>query len=321
MSGIVTITFSPCIDKSTRVPALIAEKKLRCCPPRFEPGGGGINVARAIYRLGGSALAVYPAGGYTGQHFNQLLAAEKIKTRVVPTLSETRENFIVFDESTRQQYRFGMPASPLQPAEWEALLHAIQSIEQFDFLVVSGSLPPKFPPDLFARLRQETQRCQAKLVVDSSGEALRQALRTGVYLIKPNLSELAALAGKDYLEGKAVQRTARSIIETGSCEVIVVSMGAGGAMLVTDREAEMVHPPPVQRRSTVGAGDSMVAGIVYSLQQHQSLREALRFGVACGTAATLNPGTELCHPDDVARILTCMAGHLESCFDYASPAD
>src|SRR5688500_18848309 len=107
MSSILTITFSPCIDKSTSINSLIPEKKLRCDPPKLEPGGGGINVARAITKLGGQATAIYPSGGYTGQHFNHLLVQENIPSRIVETASETRENFIVLDQSANNQYRFG----------------------------------------------------------------------------------------------------------------------------------------------------------------------------------------------------------------------
>src|SRR6476661_1745846 len=120
--NITTVTFNPCIDKSTIVPQLVPEKKLRCEAPRFEPGGGGINVARAIKKLGGEALAIYPYGGYSGAFLNELLKRENIFTRPVETKSHTRENMIVLEKSSGQQFRFGMPGPVLQSNEWQQCL-------------------------------------------------------------------------------------------------------------------------------------------------------------------------------------------------------
>ncbi|MFZ1369449.1 MAG: PfkB family carbohydrate kinase, partial [Ferruginibacter sp.] len=127
MASIITITFSPCIDKSTSIPALIPEKKLRCAVPKLEPGGGGINVARAIIKLGGSAVAVFPSGGYTGKFFNHLMENENVPSVIIETGNETRENIIVLDDSNNNQYRFGMPGTRLTETEWKQCLHAVEA--------------------------------------------------------------------------------------------------------------------------------------------------------------------------------------------------
>src|SRR5262245_43167445 len=142
MSAIVTITFSPCIDKSTSVPSLIAEKKLKCAAPKLEPGGGGINVARAIKKLGGKATAIFPSGGYTGKYFNHLMEKEEVPSIIIETASETRENIIVLDESTNNQYRFGMPGTELSDEEWGKCLTALNELDGADYIIASGSLPP-----------------------------------------------------------------------------------------------------------------------------------------------------------------------------------
>jgi 6-phosphofructokinase 2 len=302
MSTIITITFSPCIDKSTSVPALIPEKKLKCTAPRLEPGGGGINVARAIRKLGGEAVAIYPAGGYTGKYFNKLLADEDIQAIIIESKNETRENIIVLEESSNQQFRFGMPGTELSENEWQAMLDTVQNLPKPSFIVASGSLPPGVPLDIYARLARIAKAKSARLIVDTSGEALRHAAEEGVYLLKPNLAELASLAGIAHLEAGEVALAAREVINKGDCEVMVVSMGAEGAMLVSKTLVLTFRPPRVERKSTVGAGDSMVAGIVMSLSAGRSLADAVRYGVACGTAATMNPGTELCHKADVEKI-------------------
>ncbi len=302
MSSILTITFSPCIDKSTSVAALIPEKKLKCTAPKLEPGGGGINVARAIKKLGGEATAIFPSGGYTGKFFNHLLEKENIPAVIIETANETRENFIVLEETSNNQFRFGMPGTVLSEKEWRQCLQAVQEMDNPQFIIASGSLPPGMPTNAFMQLAKIAKNKNAKFIVDTNGGALQQALDEGVYLIKPNIGELAALAGKNELKVDDVKIIAREIIAKGKCEVVVVSMGAQGAMLVTKDIAEIIAPPPVKRKSTVGAGDSMVAGIVFYLSLGKNIFEAVQYGVACGTAATMKSGTELCKKEDAEKI-------------------
>lgn len=299
---VITVTFSPCIDKSTSVPVLIPEKKIKCASPKLEPGGGGINVARAITKLGGNAIAVYPAGGYTGQYFNQLLADEKIPAIIIETKEETRENIIILEQSTNHQYRFGMPGTVLHQSEWQQILDRIEEIENPAFIVASGSLPPGVPVNIFARIAGIAKKKNARFIADTSGKALQEAIAEGVYMIKPNLGELSDLAGQDNLHPDEVPSIARQLIEKGNCEMIIVSMGADGALLVTKDMIQSIRPPVVNIKSTVGAGDSMVAGIVLALSKGKNPEDAARYGVACGTAATMNPGTELCRLKDVEKL-------------------
>jgi len=307
MPSIITITFSPCIDKSTSVPSLIPEKKLRCTSPKLEPGGGGINVARAIRKLGGEATAIFPSGGYTGKFFNHLLEKEGVPAVIIESANETRENIIVYDESTNDQYRFGMPGTALMESEWKQCLKAIEEIKDIAFVIASGSLPPGVPLDIYAQLGKICKIKKAKFIVDTSGEALMKALNEGVYLLKPNLGELSELAGIERIDINNVERIAREVVLKHNCEVIIASLGAAGALLVTRNEIFRAIPPEVKRKSTVGAGDSMVAGIVYTLARGKSLKEAIRYGVACGTAATMNPGTELCNKRDADALYSLVS--------------
>jgi len=298
MSQIVTITFNPCIDKSTTVPQLIPEKKLSCSEPLFEPGGGGINVARAIRKLGGEATAIYPAGGYTGKFFDELLAREQIPSIVIQAENPLRENVIVLEKSSNNQFRFGFPGAKLLQHEWEQCIDAIDKIAGAKFLVASGSLPEGVPDDIFARLATISKEKNLKLVVDTSKAALKYAANEGVYMIKPNLTELSSLLGKKELNLDEVAAAGKEIIAKKFCEVLLVSLGERGAMLFTKDKDLKVSSPTVKRKSTVGAGDSMVAGFVLSLSQGKTFEDALRYGVACGTAATMNSGTELCNKKD-----------------------
>ena len=303
MPGIVTITFNPCIDKSTSVATLIPEKKLRCADPKFEPGGGGLNVSRAIKNLGGQSIAVYPAGGYSGQFLKTLLDGEGINSILIETGTHTRENLIVVDQSTNSQYRFGMPGSKLIEMEWKNCLHQVKKLNGIEFIVASGSLPPGVPPEVFGEIAELAKKKNAKFIADTSGEALHQAVNHGVFLLKPNINELKSLLNKKELKNEEIVINARQLISKGKANVLVVSLGAEGALLVTAHDCTQFIPPPVKRKSTVGAGDSMVAGIVLRLALGNTIKEAVKHGVACGTAAIMNPGTELCHRKDVEAIM------------------
>lgn len=302
MSPIITITFSPCIDKSTSVSSLVPEKKLVCAVPKLEPGGGGINVARAIKKLGGQATAIFPSGGYTGKLFNHLVEKENVTSLVIESVNETRENIIVFDESSNNQYRFGMPGTLLREDEWKRCLKTLEEIKEVDFIVASGSLPPGVPHDIYGQIAKIARYRNAKLIVDTSGEALKHALEERIYLVKPNLGELAMLTGKTKIDMSDVALLAKQIIQQKKCEIVVVSLGKFGAMLITKTETFSAKPPDVTPKSTVGAGDSMVAGLVFCISSGKSLEEALRYAVACGTAATINPGTGLCNKKDAEAL-------------------
>ena len=307
MAKIVTLTFNPCIDKNTTISSLAPEKKLRCTSPQFEPGGGGINVSRVIKCLGGESLAIFPAGAHTGNFLKTLMQREGLTFAAVETTSYTRENLIVLDESTRLQYRFGMPGNPITEQECRALLEAVEKADA-EYIVASGSLMPGMPVDIVRQVAQIAKKKGAKLVMDTSGEALRKALEVGVYLLKPNLGELSSLVGKEEVSHEAVDVIAREIIARGQCEMVVVSMGSQGAKMITKDEVHHVIAPLVKGVSTLGAGDSLVAGMVLALSQNRPLKEVLQFGVACGTAATLSHGSQLCRSEDVERLFNIILG-------------
>lgn len=307
MQRIATLTMNPSIDLSTSVEYVIADHKLRCKSLQRESGGGGINVSRAIHRLGGASIAMYPAGGPAGQMLQTLLDQEGLKHHPISIEGWTRENFMILEEATGQQFRFGMPGPPLYEAEWEQCLNEILSINpKPDYVVSSGSLPPGVPKDFYALLAQKVKNLQSRLIVDTSGEELRLAVEPGVYMLKLNMRELGELAGQKIKDESQQEAVAMEIVENGQSELVVVSLGAGGALLVSKEGYERFRAPTVPIRSKVGAGDSMVAGIVLSLARGKSLRDAIRFGIAAGSAAVMTPGTELCRRDDTERLYTRM---------------
>lgn len=299
---------NPTIDKSAKVPRVAAGQKLRCEAPRHEPGGGGINVSRAIHRLGAESLALYPSGGAIGEMLQGLLDQEEITHDPIAVKNLTRENLIVFDQSTDEQFRFGMPGPTLEEVEWRACLDRVSSVDPApDYLVASGSLPPGVPDDFYGRLARVGRDRGSRFIVDTSEEALCAAAREGVYLLKPNMRELGQLAGHEIEDESGQEAAAQALVEDGSAEVVVVSLGAAGALLVTAEEVTRVRAPTVPIVSKIGAGDSMVAGIVLSLARGETVQEAARFGVAAGSAAVMTPGTELCRREDTEQLYELIA--------------
>jgi 6-phosphofructokinase 2 len=302
-AAIVTLTINPVHDVSTEIDNVVPERKLRCSTPKREPGGGGINVSRAIRALGGESLALYPAGGPPGEVLQKLLTDERITHRCIPIEGWTRESVNVFEKTTRQQFRFIMPGPELHENEWRDCLQAVKEINPAPaFFVISGSTPPRMAPDFYAQLLRSWNSSDVRLIIDTSREALQAAAEKGPFLLKPNLRELGELAGAPIEDDKQAEESAMKIINSGKCEAVVVSLGRAGVLLAAREGCQRLRAPNVKIQSKVGAGDSMVAGIVLSLARGTSLLEAVRFGVAAGSAAVMTPGTELCRREDAEQL-------------------
>jgi 6-phosphofructokinase 2 len=310
--AILTLTFNPCLDVNVTVAAMRPEKKMRCENIFVQPGGGGINVARAIRRLGGHAVALMTCGGANGLQLKKLLSVENVPYVAVEIDGNTRENIIVKDGTTSLQYRLNMPGPELDDKICQGLLRAVELQPRLDFLVVSGSLAPGVKVDIFDELAAIASRKNARLIVDTSGEALRRALFCGTWLAKLSIHELASLVGKKDLGTTGeIHGAASRIVERGA-PMVVVSLGAGGAFWMTGEHYGLIAAPSVRIESTVGAGDSMVAGMVWSLAVGRQFPEAVKYGVACGTAATMHPGTSLFNKNDVDGLLAQMTDKVHS---------
>lgn len=304
MARILTLTMNPALDAFTSVPRVEPAHKLRCDAAQYHPGGGGINVARVLHRLGTDALALFPVGGLTGQRLCRLLEQEQVPARCLPIAGDTRESFTAHDRASSQDYRFVLPGPRLAEAEWQGCLDAIATAEPVPaYLVASGSLPPGVPEDFYADAARAASRRGMRVVVDASGPALQAALDQGVFLIKPSLRELAGLTGLA-LDSQAAQRRAcEHIIQKGQAGMVALSLGDQGAMLVTGGQAWCSPALPVPVQSTVGAGDSFLAGLLWALDQGRDPAQALAHGMAAGAAALLSDGTALCTPEDLRRLL------------------
>jgi len=303
MADIVTFTINPSIDISTSLDRVAPIHKLRCAAPRRDPGGGGINVARVVTRFEGSVKAVFAAGGATGELLARLVERENIPNQVVRVSDETRESFTVFENSSGQEYRFILPGPTLRDNEWRRCVDALAKLDDNPrFIVASGSLPPGVPSDFYAHIAHYCSERDTKFVLDTSGPPLAAALKKGVYLIKPNLRELRELVGAALDDEGAWVGACRQLTETGRSEIVALTLGDQGALLVTRENAWRAPALPITPASAVGAGDSFLGAMVSSLAKGQSVDDAFRYGVAAGSAALLSPGTGLCCRDDVERL-------------------
>ena len=304
MTTILTLTMNPAIDVCTSVDRVAPTRKLRCSAARRDPGGGGINVARVARRLGAEGIAVYPAGGFAGQLLAQLVSDEGVVSIIVPVREETREDFTALETATNDQYRFVLPGPRLSGAEWMACLKAFAELDHRpDFIVVSGSLPPGVPDDFFARIAEIARSWGVRMALDASGPAFKAALEQRPWLIKPNLRELRELTGEALDDEPSQIAACRGLVTQGKTDVVALTLGAQGALLVSAERAWRTRPLSIRPVSTVGAGDSFMGGMVWALGGGKPLEEAFRWAAAASSAALLAPGTELCRFQDVKRLL------------------
>lgn len=308
MPAILTLTMNPAVDVFTTTDRVLPAHKLRCTGAQMHPGGGGINVARVLHRLGADVLALCATGGVTGQVLCGMLAQEQVPHQALAIAGATRESFTAHEAATGQDFRFVLPGPQLAPAEWQACLDWIAALPTPPrWLVASGSLPPGVPDDFYARLARLANARGMRVVLDSSGPALAAALAEGVFLVKPSLRELRELTGQPLATETQWLGAARGLIAAGQARLVALSLGDQGALLVSATEALRAPALAVTVASTIGAGDSFVAGLVWALDQPgtdpaQALAQALRYGMAAGAAALLGAGTALGQRADVQRL-------------------
>jgi 6-phosphofructokinase 2 len=299
---IQTVTCNPCVDKSFIVHGLKPEAKMHARDVRYDPGGGGINVSRVIQRFGCDTIAFGFAGGHSGHALRDLLDREGVPHKLITVKDATRINVTILDDADGAQYVFSLPGAHVGHHEWREMMAALEAYEtKTAFIVLSGSLPPSLQDDAYAEVARHATERGAKVLVDSSGEPLRRTFQYEPLLVKPNRRELELLTGKQLAGVDDVLAASRKVLEMGP-QSIVVSMGEKGALAVNKQGAWLAKAPPVKTISKVGAGDSMMAALVRSLRIGTELKEALKLGVAAGSAATISPGTDLCHLKDIDHL-------------------
>lgn len=299
---IATLTLNPTIDTALEAEAMVHTDKIRTSGERLDPGGGGINVARVLVRFGAPVAAIFMAGGSTGRLLDRLLQREGVERISVPIAGETRVSVTVYERSTGHEYRLVPEGPVVSEPEWQECLRQIGETE-CDWFVASGSLPGGVPHNFYARVAELLRDRATRLVLDAPAGQLAPALaRGGLFLVKPSRDELEQLSGAVLAEIESVVEAARRIVSDGGAQNVAVSLGGDGAVLVDASGAFVMPALAVTARSAVGAGDSFLAAMTYAFASGADSSTALRLGVAAGAAATLSPGTDLCHPWDVTRL-------------------
>jgi 6-phosphofructokinase 2 len=302
MACITTLTLNPAIDGAAGVDAVRHTVKLRTHGQRFDPGGGGINVARVIARLGGDVQAVYLAGGVTGPLLDGLVDRAGVPHRRLPIAGDTRISLVVREDGSGHEYRF-VPEGPVVSADEAAAALAEVAALDCEWLVLSGSLPRGLDADFMAEIVRTAVARGQQVVLDTSGPALAACLAVGgICFAKPSLEELEALAGGPLRDASTLLAAARRVVEAGGARMLAVTLGGDGGLLVT-REGELRLPAlPVPHASAVGAGDSFTAAMTWALASGRDAETAFRLGMAAGAAAVMTPGTDLAHANDIVQL-------------------
>jgi 6-phosphofructokinase 2 len=305
MTTILTLTMNPSLDIATSIGLVTDTIKLRCTQEQVHPGGGGINVSRIIHNLGGNSCALFPCGGYTGNQLQFLLEEEGLTSHALAIKSDTRQSFSVHETSSGKDYRFLLPGHTLDENTAQSCLSYISTLHPTPrYLVASGSLPPGISEDFYARVSKIAQSINCLFVLDTSGTPLNHALSTGgIYLFKPSLQELEEFTGQILATESAQIQAAHALIQTGQVKIVVLSLGSDGAMLVSAEGVLKAQSIPVTPVSTVGAGDSVVGGMVWALDNGMNTEQALRYGIASAAATITNPHGEMGRAADIHALI------------------
>jgi len=306
MQDILTVTLNPTVDLSTSVAHVVPGDKLRCAPPVTDPGGGGINVSRAIRLLGGESRALVALGGHNGDKLRSLLEAEGV--RLIPLMApgETRQSLAVIDSATGEQFRFVLPGPIWNEAGFKAIIAAITTaVPEAGYVVVSGSIPKGLPDDFLECLCAKVGGRGARVLVDTSGPALdlvAKGFTVPPYALRMDHQEAEALAGRPLPSREDSVGFAAELVALGAAEVVIVARGADGSVLASDDQRLHAEAAKVPVRSKVGAGDSFVGGFTLALARGSDLGAALRWGAAAASAAVMTDATALCTREDTEAL-------------------
>jgi 6-phosphofructokinase 2 len=253
--------------------------------------------------LGVSNKAFGFVGGFAGEELEGRLLNEGINCDFIRISGETRTNIIVNDMSTRMQTIFSASGPEIKPYELMKIILKVEKLEKPNIVTISGSLPPGVHPEIYRKIIEIAKNKEAKVILDTDGDALKIGIQGLPDIIKPNVHELSRLVDMRLITVDEIIRAAQSVHKQG-VRIVLVSMGAKGILLFSRKERYLASPPKVRVKNTIGAGDSAVAGFVYGLVMGKSLKKALIYAVAAGTATTLRPGTALCQKDDFLRLIS-----------------
>jgi 1-phosphofructokinase family hexose kinase len=290
---IYTLTLNPAVDRELTVPEMEFDSVLRASESRVDFGGKGFNVSRLLKGMNESSIAVGFLGGNAGELLQKGLQSLGIGTDFVWVSEETRTNVSIVTQSHDHYIKVNEKGPLVNESKQKELLDKIDSLAKSDdWWVLAGSLPPGVTNDMYARVIQVLNKHAARAILDTSGESLRLGCAEKPFLVKPNAEEAHVLTGLPTNTPAEIAVGAAEIRRMGA-QNVVISMGKAGALLHTSEETWLTHTPRIQEKNPIGAGDSMVGGLVWALTQGINLKEALGWGVASGAATASLPGTEV----------------------------
>ena len=297
---LITLTLNPALDLAADAEAVVHTHKIRMHHEHADPGGGGVNVARVLHELGADALAIVCAGGASGRVLEEMLDEAGVPRRSVSIAGRTRVSLNVLDRSTNLEYRFVPEGPAMTEAEWQRVLATLEEVEG-DWLIASGSLPHGIAEDAYAQVARIAARRNLRFALDTSGDALRNALGHGLDLVKPSLGELEHLIGRTLPTQAEQEAEAMALVHAGAATMLAVTMGADGAFLATADGVVRQPAMEVAVHTAVGAGDAFLAGLVFALARGEPRQSALAWGTAAGAAAIACAGTARLRQADVAQ--------------------
>lgn len=301
---IATVTLNPALDKSVYIDKLRPNDTNRIRKIEVDAGGKGVNASRVLKELGSETVALGFLGGQTGRFIEHVLSTEGIPTDFVLTDSDTRTNIVVQETSGVPPTTLNEPGPSISEDEFEELLSKVRkAARRSSMVILGGSVPPGAPKDVYQKLVKVAQDAGAQAILDSDGEPMRLGMQAVPFMIKPNRDEVRRLIDVRIGSLDDVVRALNILAQTG-VKLVVISMGAKGAVAGSADEVWHAVPPQVKPVSTIGSGDSMIAGIAHTLSQGNSLEEALKWGTAAGAATAMTDGTEICKRHQVLDLLS-----------------
>lgn len=299
---IYTITLNPALDRTLWIEKVRDDVSNRIVEERSFAGGKSIDVSKVLKNLGMDSIALGFVGGFAGRELEGRLLNEGIQTEFVHVSGETRTNIIIHERKTGKQLAFNARGPEIRPSELMEFVERLEKLPCSDLVAIGGSLPIGVTPEIYRKIINLVKRCQSIVVLDVDGEALKMGITARPDVIKPNIHELSELAGRELKELDDIRAAAREINRQG-VRMVLVSMGARGILLVSEGHEYLAVPPNVDVQSTIGAGDSSVAGFISGLVEGRSLKDCLIYAAAAGTATTLHQGTALAQKEDFERLV------------------
>jgi 1-phosphofructokinase family hexose kinase len=301
---IITVTPNPALDRTLTVPVIVFDEMVRASDSRLDLDGKGVNVSKALCALGASTVMMGFVGGMAGEMLERGLGSLGYATDFTHVAGETRTNTMLIDAAANRYIKANEPGPTLVSEELAAFFtQAGARLVAGDTWILSGSLPPGAPAAFYAQLVELIQSHGARALLDTSGEPLRLGCGARPYLVKPNAAEAQALIGEPINDDTSARRAAMFFLDHG-VELVALSLGADGLLLAARGQMARARPPLVQALNPVGAGDALLAGIAWALEQRLGLAELARWGVASGTAAAMRVGTDSAARAEVAALYT-----------------